>query len=317
VVIPVVTFAQEYFLATVDLNVRVGAGTGHEVVFTLKRGDEVEVLSKQGKWYEIRFQGRTGYASSKYLRYSRTYSKREFQKVGRVVTYLLIGAYAFLALLLIYFIAKWTRDRKLLRSVTSPRRGTPSERDLVMKLLKSGVPPQTIFHDLYVKTDDGKFSQTDLAVVTDVGIIVFEVKEYSGWIFGNGNQSQWTKVLAYGRQKYSFYNPIMQNNRHIAELRKQLYQFENLTFFSVVVFYGNCELKDISFVPRGAFIVKAARVLEVIRSILKENPSIGYRNENEVIRILGQAVANGALWENQVQHSQNIREMLGTDRVFD
>jgi hypothetical protein len=36
----------------------------------------------------------------------------------------------------------------LLKTVTSPNRGTGTERDLVLTLLKSGVPKETIFHDL-------------------------------------------------------------------------------------------------------------------------------------------------------------------------
>lgn len=124
---------------------------------------------------------------------------------------------------------------------------------------------------MYLKKDNGDFSQIDLVVITDVGIIVFEVKDYSGWIFGSGNQSQWTKVLAYGKQKYRFYNPIMQNNRHMENLRKQLNQYENVPFYSVVVFYGNCVLKDVNFIPNGTFLVKSHRVLEVMRTIIKNN----------------------------------------------
>lgn len=98
----------------------------------------------------------------------------------------------------------------------------------LLRLLKYGIPAQTIFHDLYLKKYNGDFSQIDLVVITEVGIIVFEVKDYSGWIFGSGNQSQWTKVLAYGKQKYRFYNPIMQNNEHLGELRKKLKYFDNV-----------------------------------------------------------------------------------------
>jgi len=90
------------------------------------------------------------------------------------------------------------RDRKLLKTVTKPNRGTRTEKNLVLKLLKSGIPVQTIFHDLYVKKYKGDFSQIDLVVATKIGIIVFEVKDYSGWIFGNGQYTQWTQVLAYG-----------------------------------------------------------------------------------------------------------------------
>jgi len=317
IVFPLISFAADYYITTEDLNVRTGAGTGYSVSFTLQKGDEVEFLTKENNWYKIKYLRRTGYVNSKYLKHNRTLSETRLQDAQETVSYLLIGAYTILAFFVVYIFYVKIRDKILLESVTDKNRGTKSERDLVLRLLKHGIPKQNIFHDLYVENPKGKFSQTDLALVTKAGIVVFEVKDYSGWIFGNGNQSQWTKVLAYGKQKYLFYNPIMQNNRHIDELRKQLYQFENLPFYSIIVFYGDCELKNIKFVPNGTFIVKQKRVLEVVRNILRDNKPVLYTNESEVIRILRRAVINGGIVKNQIQHSENIKDMLGTDRVFD
>lgn len=101
------------------------------------------------------------------------------------------------------FLRRKHKDRTLLRTVTDLSRGTWSERDLVLKLLKHGIPPLILFHDLYVKKRSGRFAQIDLVLPTKVGIIVFEVKDYSGWIFGKGYQNYWTQVLAYGEEKIS------------------------------------------------------------------------------------------------------------------
>lgn len=209
------------------------------------------------------------------------------------------------------------REVTLLKTVTSPGRGTKTERALVLKLLKYGITAETIFHDLYLKQPNGKFSQIDLAVATKVGIIVFEVKKYSGWIYGNGRYQQWTQVLNYGKEKHRFYNPIMQNNGHINKLRKQLKQFENIPFYSVVVFYGDCVLKDVSFVPEGTFIVKSGRILKVVKLIMKTNEPALYTNKHEVVQVLKEAVLNGARAEVQAQHVEDIRDMLGKHRVFD
>lgn len=104
----------------------------------------------------------------------------------------------------------------LISKVTPIFRGTQSERLLILTLLKYGINSGAIFHDLYVYKPDGKTSQIDVVVATSVGIIVFEVKDYSGWIYGKGNQQKWTQVLSYGREKYRFYNPILQNKSHIS-----------------------------------------------------------------------------------------------------
>ena len=221
--------------------------------------------------------------------------------------------------LIVVFISLFNkiRNKKLLETVTKSNRGTKTERDLVLKLLKHGIPAQAIFHDLYVKKYNGDFSQIDLVVVTDMGIIVFEVKDFSGWIFGNGNQSQWTEVLAYGKRKYRFYNPIMQNNKHIKDLKKQLKQFENLPFYSIVVFYGDCVLKDVSLIPNETFLVKSKRVLKVMKIITKKNEPAQYTDKNEIVEALKKAKQNGESAEIQIQHIENIKNMLGKDRIFD
>jgi len=208
------------------------------------------------------------------------------------------------------------RDKKLLKTVTKLNRGTKTERDLVLKLLKHKIPSQTIFHDLYVKKNNGKFSQIDIVVATKAGIVVFEVKDFSGWIFGNGHQANWTTVLAYGKRKFRFYNPIMQNNKHIEDLRKQLKQFENIPFYSIIVFYGDCILKDVSFVPNGTFLVKSNRVFEVLEVIMKNNEPAKYTNKKEVVQVFKEAVNNGESMETQIQHIENIEDMMGKERIF-
>ena len=158
-----------------------------------------------------------------------------------------------------YFIWIEFQNKKLLDTVTKSHRGTRTERSLVLKLLKSGVPPKTIFHDLYLKNNSGKYSQIDLVVPTKVGIIVFEVKDYKGWIFGTGYKKYWTQVLAFGKIKHQFYNPILQNNKHVEELKKQLLQ-ENVPFYSIVVFYGDCVFKNIDFIPDGTILIKSHQI---------------------------------------------------------
>jgi hypothetical protein len=233
-----ISFGNEYYSAKAVLNVRSGAGTNYAVSFTLQKGEEVEVLSKNDNgWFRIKYYERTGYAHSKYLKYSRSSSEIESKPDKNAVDFLFIGVCVGLVLFLIFLIIRVIRQRKMLRTVTDFNRGTKTERELVLKLLKFGMPADTIFHDLYMKKPTDNFTQIDLVAVTKVGIIVFEVKNYSGWIFGNGNHSHWTKVLAYGKEKYRFYNPIIQNNKHVIELRNQFVQHGNVHFFSVVVFF--------------------------------------------------------------------------------
>lgn len=231
-----------------------------------------------------------------------------------IALFILVGIYLLVRILIII---RKIRERRLLKTVTSPKRGTSSERDLVLTLLKQGIPSQTIFHDLYVKRPNGNYSQIDLVVATRVGIIVFEVKDYSGWVFGDGRYTQWTQVLAYGEQKYRFYNPIMQNKKHIEDLRKLLQSCGNIKFYSIVVFYGNCELKEISFVPAGTYLVKSTRVHEVMDIIMSNNDPAQYTEKLKVVRLLKEAVQNGEDESIKTRHIENIKDMLGKHRIFD
>lgn len=209
------------------------------------------------------------------------------------------------------------RNRRLIKSVTSLDRGTKSEREFILKLLKYGIPSQTIFHDLCIRKRNDKFSQIDVVVVTTQGIIVFEVKDFSGWIYGSGNNSHWTKVLAYGKKKYRFYNPIKQNANHIKALKSELKQFNDIPFFSIILFFGDCELKEINYVPEGTYLAKERRVFEVLRQIKDNNIPAPYTNKREVVSTLQHAVNCGAIQKNQEKHVDNINDMLGKHRIFD
>ncbi len=207
------------------------------------------------------------------------------------------------------------RDERL-DEITSEERGTWSERNLISALLDYGISPKAIFHDLYVKNGKYGFSQIDIVVATKVGLIVFEVKDYSGWIFGKGRQNQWTQVLNYGNQKYRFYNPVLQNESHIKVLQKQSKQFANLPFYSVVVFYGNSELRDISFIPDGTFVIKPHRLDDVL-DIIFDNDEAEYTDKREIMKILKSAVNNGNNTDTPTEHVEKIKDMLGKDRVLD
>jgi len=235
-----------------------------------------------------------------------------------MTTLVFIGVLLFLILLIIILnLYKSHKNRELIKSVTSLKRGTNSELNLILKLLKSGINSKTIFHDLIIKKENDKFSQVDIVIATTQGIIVIEVKDYSGWIFGNGNQTNWTQVMAYGKRKYRFYNPIKQVRSQISSLKNSLKQFEKIPFFSIIVFYGDCRLKDINYVPKGTFIVKPHRILEALNSIKANNEQAPYENKQEVVDFLKGAVLNGANKDYHNQHIDNIKDIVGKHRILD
>jgi hypothetical protein len=213
------------------------------------------------------------------------------------------------------FVYNEFKDRKILKTVTNLNRGTKSERKMVLKILKSGIKSTAIFHDLYLNNGNGKYSQIDLVVATKVGIVVFEVKEYSGWIFGTENQINWTQILAYGKRKYKFYNPILQNKKHVEDLKK-FYHFDNIPVFSMIVFFGNCEFKNLIDLPSRTILTKSNKVIIRFNEILENNQPVKYENKWEIVSLLKQAVKNG---ENSIileKHIENIQNLKTRKRFY-
>ena len=206
---------------------------------------------------------------------------------------------------------------ELYEMVTTPERGTPSERHLVSHLLASGFKPTAIYHDLMVQSNNGKTTQIDIVVATDAGLIVIEVKDFSGWIFGKGNQDYWTQVSGYGRYKNRFYNPFKQNEGHIKALRGLSSQMATLPMYSLVVFAGDCELKDVTFIPHNSYLSTFYRSIEAVYDIIESHPSAHYTDRWEVANLLKAAVESGANSYLQEQHVYGIHDMLGTNRRYE
>lgn len=161
-----------------------------------------------------------------------------------------------------------------------------------VKIIKMGINPKAIFHDLYIQKPNGEYTQVDVAVATKAGIIVFEVKDYSGWIFGNEHQKYWTQLLAYGKEKHRFYNPVMQNSGHIQAIRQCLQQNPDTPIYSVIVFFGSSEFKDVTCNANNTFIIYPRSIQQVVSEILMQ-PNANFGNKYEIMNLFTKAVQNG------------------------
>ena len=81
---------------------------------------------------------------------------------------------------------------------------------------------QYVINDLLFQDENGQSCQIDHIFINKFGIWVIETKNYTGNIYGQENQREWTQVLAYGNEKNKFYNPIKQNATHIYHLSNYL-----------------------------------------------------------------------------------------------
>lgn len=200
-------------------------------------------------------------------------------------------------------------DNILMNTVTDKSRGTRSERSLVVDLLKYGIPSEDIYHGLYLEYAPGRYSQIDVVAVVPAGLIVFEEKDYSGWIFGKGWQNQWTQVLNYGKEKVHFYNPIKQNESHINWLRSLICDKEGKSprVISFIVFHGNCVFRRVSEIPDDVILTYAYEFEEGMGRV-ESLPKEDFDDIERVRRVLRQGVRNGKDPEVIAQHKKYVSQ---------
>lgn len=96
-----------------------------------------------------------------------------------ILTFLTIAGFV---ALIVYRVIKAKKYREQVESVTSLDQGTWSERDLIPQLLnKCGIDPRAIYHDLYIRKENGAYTQIDLAVPTPQGILLLILAKNVKW----------------------------------------------------------------------------------------------------------------------------------------
>jgi len=134
------------------------------------------------------------------------------------------------------------------------------------RMLRNLLVPVTTISEMLHDTE------IDLVLLHTSGVYVLEVKEYSGWIFGNPKQKHWTQTLPDGRGgsvKHSFYNPLWQNYGHVQALKKNLAILGEVPIHSIVVFGDYCELKTQLSTPNEP-VVHTRELAETVTRIAAE-----------------------------------------------
>ncbi|WP_431027076.1 nuclease-related domain-containing protein [Lysinibacillus sp. LZ02] len=126
---------------------------------------------------------------------------------------------------------------------------------------------RTLFN-MYIPKKRGGYTEVDLVFIHETGIYVAESKNYSAWIYGNGEQKNWTQVFPNGKE-YSFYNPIKQNEAHIRALQHVLPALPQNLFINLVVFSERCKLKEIEFTQERTYVMKRPELKELLLKLVK------------------------------------------------
>ncbi|MDO4611508.1 MAG: nuclease-related domain-containing protein [Candidatus Saccharibacteria bacterium] len=120
-------------------------------------------------------------------------------------------------------------------------KGSTGERLAYLQLVNDyGVPEKQILRNVYIPTKRGT-TEIDLLVISKKGILIFECKNYSGNVYGDGNRDKWIQYL--GNTKNYFLSPVVQNKYHVAQLKEYFKDIKDLPVIPFVVTTGNANWK--------------------------------------------------------------------------
>lgn len=168
------------------------------------------------------------------------------------------------------FIKKEIARRKYLKKLKI--KGEEGERDTAGYLHKVRGRKQLI-SNIYIPGYSGQNNQRtteiDMVMVHEKGIFVVENKNYTGWIYGNEEDTNWL-LIAGNRKKRYFYSPIRQNQNHIRYLKKLLDPLlgEGIPYISVITFNQNARLKKIRLRGNNVIVCNSSRVRRCLRKYL-------------------------------------------------
>lgn len=143
--------------------------------------------------------------------------------------------------------------------------------------------------NVYLPRENDETTECDVLLIAPKGIVVFESKNYSGWIFGNEKSRMWTQTLPQGKgksMKQHFFNPIMQNALHIKELKKFI--GSDIPVYSVIAFSERCVLKEICVSSSNVKVINRYDVVKTIGEIFNpiKTRALTHDNINHIYDLL-------------------------------
>jgi predicted RNA-binding Zn-ribbon protein involved in translation (DUF1610 family) len=161
--------------------------------------------------------------------------------------------------------------------------------------------------NVYIPKTNGKTTEIDMLMICPKGIIVFESKNYSGWIFGSQNKENWYQTLPAGRRchKEVFYNPIMQNESHVKHLGKFI--SEPIPFYSVVVFSDKCSFQNVLVNSLDVNIIHLSQLYLTVFNIYTQNGNTAVLDEQHIMSLYQKLYPCSQV--SDAQKEQHIKEI--------
>ncbi len=154
----------------------------------------------------------------------------------------------------------------------------------------------------YLPTKYGT-TEIDVILISTSGIFVFECKNYSGSIYAKKDARQWLYYL--GKQKHSFYSPVLQNKGHIRALMEMLDLPEEM-FLSLIAFAGENTLK-VEYDRTRTLVAHTADILYAVKNRIKKGEQL--LTEEQVVEIYEKLLPYCKVDETvKEEHVQQVKE---------
>ncbi|KOS63460.1 NERD domain-containing protein [Lysinibacillus agricola] len=160
--------------------------------------------------------------------------------------------------------------------------------------------------NVYVpKRNSDELTEIDLLYIDRTGLYVIESKNYSGWIFGNETQQQWTQTMP-NKKKYKFFNPIRQNATHIRAIQDFL-ELPKEAIHSIIVFSERCTLKKVIVTSQNVHVIKREDLRRFIQT--QKQTATQFFSQDDIQTIYNKLVPQMQV-SNEVkkQHIQTIQQ---------
>lgn len=145
--------------------------------------------------------------------------------------------------------------------------GTIGEEETIQKIdkiMKQFNLKYKIIKNVYLPKAN-RTTEIDIIVISEIGIYVIENKNCNGWIFGSYNNLKWT-VTYNSNEKYQFYNPILQNNSHLEEIKKYIPPKYTHCLKSIIIFSDSATLKKVPESNDDYTIINTSEIYDLIKN---------------------------------------------------
>lgn len=176
----------------------------------------------------------------------------------------IIACAAFIAVTLVYCILLGKSDLDRFKHPEEyTTKGSSGERIIYTTLIdRFHVPERQMLRNVYIPTQNGKTSEIDLIVVSKKGLLIFEVKNYAGNIYGDAKRNKWIQYL--GKKKNYFLNPFVQNRTHVKHLRKYLEKYGDIPIIPMVTTISRGKWKVKNYGPNDYLLGYNSHLADIL-----------------------------------------------------